>query len=79
MKDRNNQMFMPYNDMYPYQFPYMANDLENRVNMLEKTVKRLETRISKLEGTTNIYGNEYNTSIPDVYNQNIYPNAMHMM
>lgn len=77
MKDRNNQMFMPYMDNF---YPYMNNDLENRVNSLERMVKRLDTRVSKLENSnTNVYGNEYNTSIPDLYNQNIYPNAMHMM
>lgn len=84
MKDRNNQMFMPYDQNafypYPYAYPYMQNNLENRVESLERMVKKLENRISKLENsTTNVYGNEYNTSIPDIYNQNIYPNAMHMM
>lgn len=79
MKDRNNQMFMPYGEYYPY--PYMNNDIENRINSLERMVQRLNSRVSKLENSnnTNVYGNEYNTSIPDVYNQNIYPNAMHMM
>ena len=84
MKDRNNQMFMPFDQNgyypYPYQYPYMGNDLMNRIESLERSVKRLENRVSRLENsTTNVYGNEYNTSIPDVYNQNIYPNAMHMM
>lgn len=75
MKDRNNQMFMPYQEYYPN----MGLDFENRLSNLERMVKRLDTRVSRLEGTTNIY-NEYNTSLPaDVYNQNIYPNAMHMM
>ena len=78
MKDRNNQMYMPYLDNY-YPYPYMTNDLENRINALERSIKKLDSRVSKLENTTNVYGNEYNTSIPDVYNQNIYPNAMHMM
>ncbi len=66
MKDMNNPMFMPYNDMFPYQYPYMSNDLENRVNNLERIVKKLENRISKLENT------------PDIYNQNFYPNAINM-
>ena len=76
MKDRN-QMFMPYDNNFYY--PYVPNDLENRINSLERMIKRLETRISRLENMNNIYNTEYNTSIPDNYNQNIYPNAMHMM
>jgi len=74
----NNQMYMPYDQNGFY--PYMPYELENRIQSLERMVKRLESRISRLEGTTNVYTtNEYNTSLPDVYNQNIYPNAMHMM
>lgn len=82
MKDRNNQMFMPFpNQQFPNQqfFPTMPSELENRINSLERMVRRLDARVSKLEGNTGIYNNEYNTSLPDVYNQNIYPNAMHMM
>lgn len=75
MKDINNQMFIPY----PEYYPNMMGNFENRLSNLERMVKRLDTRLSRLEGTTNIY-NEYNTSLPqDVYNQNTYPNAMHMM
>ena len=78
MRDRNNQMFMPYdNNGF---FPYMPNDIESRIDSLERMVKRLEQRVNRLENTnTTVYTNEYNTSLPDVYNQNIYPNAMHMM
>ena len=78
MKDRNNNFFIPYgNPMYPM----MPNDLENRVNSLERIVKRLENRISLLENNNISYCGEikYNTSIPENYNQNMYPNAMHMM
>lgn len=78
MKDRNNNFFIPYaNPMYPM----MPNDLENRVNSLERIVKRLESRISLLENNNISYSGEikYNTSIPENYNQNMYPNAMHMM
>ena len=75
MRDRNNQLFMPYdNNGF-----FIPNDLESRIESLERMVKRLEQRINRLEGNTTIYTNEYNTSLPDVYNQNIYPNAMHMM
>ena len=71
MIDRNNQMFPPYGEYYPN----MAYDFENRLSDLERIVKKLDTRISRLEGTTNIY-NEYNPNLPsDVYNQNMYPNA----
>ena len=71
MIDRNNQMYMPY----PEYYPNMAMDFENRLNNIEKMIKRLDSRISRLEGTTNVY-NEYNPTLPaDVYNQNMYPNA----
>lgn len=80
MKDRNNQMFMPFpNQQFFPTMPTMPSELENRVNSLERMVRRLDARVSKLEGNTGMYNNEYNTSLPDVYNQNIYPNAMHMM
>ena len=78
MKDRNNNMFMPFPNqgfMPNMNMPTMPMELENRVNSLERMVKRLDARVSKLEGNTGMY----NTSLPDVYNQNIYPNAMHMM
>ncbi len=86
MKDRNNQMIMPFpnqflNQQIPNQqlFPMMPTELENRINSLERMVRRLDARVSKLEGNTGVYNNEYNTSIPDAYNQNMYPNSMHMM
>ena len=82
MKDRNNNMFMPFPNqgfMPNMGFPTMPMELENKVNSLERMVKRLDARVSKLEGNTGMYNNDYNTSLPDVYNQNIYPNAMHMM
>ena len=73
-------MFMPYpNQQFFPNIPTMPNELENRINSLERMVKRLDTRVTKLEGNFGAYNNEYNTSLPDVYNQNIYPNAMHMM
>ena len=84
--DRNNPMFMPYPNMNMPQsnmYPVMPgiNELENRMNSLERVVKRLDTRISRLESSNGIYNTEsqYNTSIPDGYNQNTYPNAMHIM
>ncbi len=71
MIDRNNQMYMPYGEYYPN----MALDFDTRLNNLEKMIKRLDTRVSRLESTTNIY-NDYNTNLPaDIYNQNMYPNA----
>jgi len=83
MKDRNNQIFMPYpnQQFFPNMqgIPTMPNELENRINSLERMVKRLDSRVSKLEGNMGVYNSEYNTSLPDVYNQNIYPNSMHMM
>ena len=79
MKDRNNQMYMPYDNGFFY--PYMSNDIENRLDALERMVKRLDTRVSRLENNS-MYQNN-NQNMPDVYNQNIYPNAypntMHMM
>lgn len=77
MKNRDNQGFMPF----PNQnfFPTMPYELESRINSLERMVRRLDARVSKLEGNTSMYNSEYNTSLPDVYNQNIYPNSMHMM
>ena len=79
MKDRNNQMYMPYDNGFFY--PYMPNDIENRLDALERMVKRLDTRVSRLENNS-MYQNN-NQNMPDVYNQNIYPNAypntMHMM
>lgn len=72
MKDRNNQMYMPYDNGFFY--PYMPNDIENRIDSLERMVKRLDSRVTRLE---NNYNN--NSNMPDIYNQNIYPNAMHMM
>lgn len=79
VKNRNNYMYMPFpNGEYTpnMNIPFVPNELDNRVSALERSVKKLEQRVSKLEGTN--YPN-YNTSLPDVYNQNIYPNAMHMM
>lgn len=73
-------MYMPFpNGEYTpnMNIPFVPNELDNRVSALERSVKRLEQRVSKLEGSTD-YSN-YNTSLPDAYNQNIYPNAMHMM
>lgn len=80
MKNRNNYMYMPFpNGEYTpnMNIPFVPNELDNRVSALERSVKRLEQRVSKLEGATDY--SSYNTSLPDVYNQNIYPNAMHMM
>ncbi len=68
MKDINNQMFMPYDN----NGMYMPYDLENRLNSLERMVRRLDARITKLE-------NSSMNALPDIYNQNIYPNAMNMM
>ena len=82
MKDRNNQMFMPFPNqqfMPNMMVPSTPMEFENRINSLERMVKRLDARVSKLEGNTGMYNTDYNTSLPDVYNQNIYPNAMHMM
>ena len=78
MKDRNNNFFIPYgNPMYPM----MPNDLENRVNSLERIVKRLENRISLLENNNISYSGEinYNKSIKKNYNKNMYTNDIHMM
>lgn len=78
MKDRNVGM---YNNNMPYgMYPFMPNDIENRLNSLERTVRRLESRVSKLEGNTGMYTPEYNSSL-DMYNQNQMPNpnTMHMM
>ena len=78
MKDRNVPMYnMPYNQPYPF----IPGDIDNRLNSLERSVKRLEGRVSKLEGNTGMYSNmmpEYNSSL-DMYNQNQIPNTMHMM
>ena len=82
--DRNNPMFMPYpNVNMQGMYPIMpgVNELENRINSLERIVKRLDTRVSRLESNNGIYNTEtsYNTSLPDMYNQNAYPNALQMM
>ena len=84
--DRNNSMFMAYggtNMMEPNMYPMFPgiNDLENRVNALERIVRRLDTRVARLEGASGVYNTEtqYNTSLPDTYNQSMYPNSMHMM
>lgn len=80
MKDRNNQMYMPFpNQGFIPNMQMMPMDIENRLNSLERMIKRLDTRVSKLEGNTGVYNTDYNTSLPNTYNQNIYPNAMHMM
>ena len=82
MKDRNNNMFMPFPNkgfMPNMGVPTMPMELENRVNSLERMVKRLDARVSILVGNSGMYSGGYNTSIPDNYTQNIYPNAMHMM
>ena len=82
--DRNNPMFMPYPNM-PQGMMGMPNmnmgDIENRISSLERAVRRLDTRISRLEGASGYTGesNQYNTSLPNNYNQDMYPNAMHMM
>lgn len=80
MKDRNNQMFMPCpNQQFFPNMPTMPGELENRITSLERMLKRLDARVTKLEGNFGAYNNEYNTSLPDLYNQNPYQNGMHMM
>ena len=86
--NRDNSMFMPYPgmnmnaNMPQGMYPMMprASDIDNRLNSIERQLKRLDTRISRLEGNTGAYSNDssYNTSLNDNY-QNMYPNAMHMM
>ncbi len=75
MKDVNNQMFMPYGNAF---YPNMPNELENRISSLERIVKRLDGRVSKLESMNGVYTNDtaYNTSIPNMYDGY---NGMHMM
>ena len=80
MKDRNNQMFMPFpNQQFIPNMPFIQGEMDNKIAALERMVQRLDARVSKLEGNQGLYNNEYNTSLKDTYNQNIYPNAMHMM
>lgn len=76
---RDREMFMGYtypNQMpnYPnnYQngYPIMQNDLENRVSALERMVKRLDAKISSITNNTN----DYNSTI-----DNVYPNNMYML
>lgn len=75
MKDVNNQMFMPYGNAF---YPNMPNELENRINSLERIVKRLDGRVSKLESMNGVYTNDtpYQSSIPNMYDGY---NGMHMM
>lgn len=86
-QNRNNPMFVPYpglnmnvpqTGMYP--ITQGVNDLENRLNAMERQIRRLDTRISRLEGNQGVYttDNAYNTSLSDT-NNNMYPNSMHMM
>ena len=92
--DRNNPMFMPYPNMQQGMMgmPNMQQgmmgmpnmnmgDIENRISSLERAVRRIDTRVSRLEGSTGYASDtgQYNTSLPNNYNQNTYPNAMHMM
>ena len=66
MKDVNNQMFMPYGNAF---YPNMPNELENRINSLERIVKRLDGRVNKLESMNGVYTNTtpYQASIPNMY------------
>ena len=75
MKDFNNQMFMPYGNAF---YPNMPNELENRINSLERIVKRLDGRVNKLESMNGVYTNTtpYQASIPNMYDGY---NGMHMM
>lgn len=75
MKDVNNQMFMPYGNAF---YPNMPNELENRINSLERIVKRLDGRVNKLESMNGVYANTtpYQASIPNMYDEY---NGMHMM
>jgi len=76
----NTPGMMPQAGMYP-----MApgiNDFENRFASLERQIRKLDARISRLEGSSGIYSSDpsnYNTSLGDGFNQNMYPNSMHMM
>ena len=75
MKDVNNQMFMPYGNAF---YPNMPNELENRINSLERIVKRLDGRVNILESMNGVYTNTtpYQASIPNMYEGY---NGMHMM
>ena len=75
MKDVNNQMFMPYGNAF---YPNMPNELENRINSLERIVKRLDGRVNKLESMNGVYTNTtpYQSSIPNMYDEY---NGMHRM
>lgn len=70
---RDDSMFYPYsipNNIYPPMFN--PSDLENRLSSIERQIKRIDARLSRIESTNN-YG-AYNTSIG-----NEYQNSMHMM
>ena len=80
--NRDNPMVMPYNMGMPGMYPNMpnTNDLEIRLSSIERQLKRLDSRISRLE-TNGLYNQDnigYNTSLNDNYS-NMYPNSMHMM
>ena len=49
--NRDNPMLMPYNMGMPGMYPNMpnANDLEIRLSSIERQLKRLDSRISRLE------------------------------
>ena len=81
---RQNMMFpfgMPNNMMM---FPsYMNDNLENRINTLEKRVDNINNRLQKLEnpyGTNNINNNNNQTgTCPYQNTQNYNGNDMYMM
>lgn len=75
MKDTNNQMFMPYGNTF---YPNITVEVENRISSLERIIKRLDARVSKLESINGIYTNDtqYQASIPNMYDGY---NGMHMM
>ena len=49
----------------------MNNNIENRINILEKEINNLKNRINKLENKSNNYN--------DNYSNNYQPNSYNMM
>ena len=64
-------------------YPFMpgVNNIDNRLDSIERQLRRMDARISRLEGTNTAFNTDsaYNTSLGDNFNQNMYPNSMHMM
>lgn len=66
------------NMMMPNNFQGFNSDCEMRIDALERQIRRLETRVTKLENPL-MSGQNYNTSINNESPFNNFQNSMHMM